>query len=90
MNEQEDRWSGLPQSDLAVVLVLALAGTAFATVASNFSPALQSRGTIENTFHYNTDGIKLETKGALDIVQATVSMARRARPAGTSTRASFS
>jgi quercetin dioxygenase-like cupin family protein len=59
---------------LAVVLVLALAGTAFATVASNFSPALQSRGTIEETFHYNTDGIKLETKGALAIVQATVSI----------------
>ena len=59
---------------LAVVLVLALAGTAFATVASNFTPALQSRGTIDNTFHINTDGIKLETKGALDIVQATVSI----------------
>jgi quercetin dioxygenase-like cupin family protein len=59
---------------LAVVLVLVLAGTALATVASNFSPALQSRGTIGESFHINTDGIKLQSKGAIDIVQATVAI----------------
>jgi hypothetical protein len=57
---------------LATILVLMFAGTAFATVASNFSPTLTSRGTLNHDMHINTDAIKFQTKGDVDLVTATV------------------
>ena len=66
--------SGLRSPILATVVLLVFAGTAFATVSSNFSAALTSRGTLSNDMHVNLDAIKFQTKGAVDFVTATVTI----------------
>ncbi len=57
---------------LATIILLVFAGTALATVASNFTPALTSRATLSGDIQINTDRIKFQTKGPVDLVTATV------------------
>jgi quercetin dioxygenase-like cupin family protein len=57
---------------LALGLVAIFAGTAFATIATGFHSAIQARGTVGETVHYNTGDIKFQTKAAIDVVTATV------------------
>lgn len=65
---------------LATVLVLAVAGTALATAASNFQGTITSRATVSHSIKAKTHEIKLKTKGPVDFVTATVNIA----PGGTS------
>jgi len=66
---------------LALVLVAALAGTAFATTSAGFSAVTLSRGTLSApSIHSHADGIQLETRGSVDIVTSQVTIA----PSGTS------
>lgn len=60
---------------LAVVLVLAVAGTAFATVATNFQGTITSRATLSHSIRAKTHEVKLKTKGPVDFVTATVNIA---------------
>jgi quercetin dioxygenase-like cupin family protein len=65
---------------LASVLALAFAGTAHATPPSNFVGTLTSRATLGEPVHANIGIVKLQTKGAVDFITATVNVA----PGGTS------
>lgn len=60
---------------LAVALVALFAGTALATPASSFVGTITSRATLSDDLHFNTDGVKLQTKGPVDFVTATVNVA---------------
>ena len=60
---------------LATVLVLAVAGTALATAASNFQGTITSRATVSHSIKAKTHEIKLKTKGPVDFVTATVNIA---------------
>jgi quercetin dioxygenase-like cupin family protein len=57
---------------LALALIVVFASTALATPASNFHPTIQSRGTISERVHANTEAVKLQTKGPVDVVAITV------------------
>lgn len=58
---------------LVVALSVMFAGTALATAAnSGFRATLLSRGTISQSVHFNTGEVKLQTKGAVDVAEATV------------------
>jgi quercetin dioxygenase-like cupin family protein len=59
---------------LASALVLVFAGTALATVASGFHPAILARGTTNGAVAFNMGVIKFQTKGDIDIVTATVNL----------------
>jgi len=60
---------------LAMVVLVAFAGTALATPASSFVGTLTSRATLAESIHFNTDAVKLQTKGSVDFVTATVAIA---------------
>lgn len=60
---------------LAIVLVLVVAGTAMATVASNFQGTITSRATLSHSIRAKTHEVKLKTKGPVDFVTATVNIA---------------
>lgn len=60
---------------LASILVIAFAGTALATPASNFVGTLTSRATLGDDVHLNTGAVKFQTKGPVDFVTATVNVA---------------
>jgi quercetin dioxygenase-like cupin family protein len=59
---------------LAVVLVLALAGTALATAASGFHGTILAHGTNAVTVQVNDGAIKFQTKAPVDFVSATVTI----------------
>jgi hypothetical protein len=59
---------------IATILLLALAGSAFATVASNFSPIPAVRGTLADSIHINAGEIKFQTKGPVDFVTTIVTI----------------
>jgi len=59
---------------LATAFVLVFAGTALATVASGFHPTILARGTTAAAIQTNMGVIKFQTKGAIDIVTATVTL----------------
>jgi quercetin dioxygenase-like cupin family protein len=60
---------------LAIVLVLVVAGTALATGATNFQGTITSRATLSHSTEATTHEVKLETKGPVDFVTATVNIA---------------
>jgi quercetin dioxygenase-like cupin family protein len=72
--------AGIRSPLLALALALTLGGTALATPASNFVGTLTSRATLTESLHVNTGAVKLQTKGPVDFVTATVNIA----PGGTS------
>lgn len=57
---------------LVLTLIVVSAGTALATTASGFNPALLSRGTVSESVHYNTGEVKFQTKGPVDLVTQTI------------------
>jgi quercetin dioxygenase-like cupin family protein len=60
---------------LALGLSVVFTGTALATLASSgFHPTKLSQGTISEPVHFNTDEVKLQTKGSVDVVTATVTL----------------
>ncbi|MBI3746866.1 MAG: hypothetical protein HY264_10180, partial [Chloroflexi bacterium] len=79
MNNRKMR-SALRSPLLALALVVVFAGTALATGASGFAATPLARGTIGEPFHVNVGDLKLQTKGAVDVVTATVVVS----PGGTS------
>lgn len=72
--------SALRSPLLALVLVAVFAGTAVATTASGFAATLLSRVTMSEPVHYNTGAVKFQTKAAVDVATATVTVT----PGGTS------
>lgn len=60
---------------LALALMVVFAGTALATPASNFVGAISSRATMADSIHVNVGTVKLQTKGPVDFVTATVNIA---------------
>jgi hypothetical protein len=59
---------------LALALIVVFAGTVLATAASGFHSTILSRGTVSEPVHYNTDAVKFQTKGSVDVVTATVTI----------------
>lgn len=59
---------------LAVGLIAVLGGTALATAGSGFHPAIVGRATLADPVQYNTGLVKVQTKGAVDIVTITVAI----------------
>ena len=72
--------SALRSPLFALVLVAVFAGTAIATTASGFAATPLSRGTMSEPVHFNTGAVKFQTKAAVDVVTATVTVS----PLGTS------
>ena len=72
--------SALRSPLLALFLVAVFAGTAIATSASGFTPTLLSRVMMSEPVHFNTGAVKFQTKAAVDVATATVTVA----PGGTS------
>ena len=72
--------SALRSPLLALVLVAVFAGTAVATTASGFGVTSLSRVTMSEPVHYNTGAVKFQTKAAVDVATATVTVL----PGGTS------
>jgi quercetin dioxygenase-like cupin family protein len=60
---------------LAFGLLVAFAGTALATPANLFVGTLTSRATLSDEIHFNTGEVKLQTKGSVDFITATVNIA---------------
>jgi quercetin dioxygenase-like cupin family protein len=59
---------------LAFLLIATFAGTALATGASGFTSTLLSRGTMSDSVQYNLGAIKFQTKAAVDVATATVTI----------------
>jgi hypothetical protein len=59
---------------IATALVFVLAGTALATGALGFHGTILARGTTPAAIQTNVGVIKFQTKGAIDIVTATVNL----------------
>jgi quercetin dioxygenase-like cupin family protein len=59
---------------LAIALVVVFAGTALATAANGFHPAIIARGTTDGAVDFNMGVIKFQTKGDITIVTATVNL----------------
>jgi quercetin dioxygenase-like cupin family protein len=59
---------------LAIVLIVAFAGTALATGATGFHPAILARGTTDGAVEFNMGVIKFQTKDDIAIVAATVNL----------------
>ena len=72
--------SALRSPLLALVLVAVFAGTAVATTAGGFGVTPLSRVTMSEPVHYNTGAVKFQTKAAVDVATATVTVL----PGGTS------
>ncbi len=72
--------SALRSPLLALFLVAVFAGTAIATSASGFVGTPLSRVTMSEPVHFNTGAVKFQTKAAVDVATATVTVA----PGGTS------
>lgn len=72
--------SALRSPLLALVLVAVFAGTAVATSAIGFAGTPLARVTMSESVHYNTGAVKFQTKAAVDVATATVTVA----PGGTS------
>ena len=66
--------SALRSPLLALVLVAVFAGTAVATGASGFGVTPLSRVTMSEPVHYNTGAVKFQTKAAVDVATATVTV----------------
>jgi quercetin dioxygenase-like cupin family protein len=60
---------------LALGLIVALTGTALATRAINFSSTLIARGTLSESVHFNSGAVKFQTKGSVEFVTNTVTIA---------------
>jgi len=60
---------------LAVALTIAFAGTVVATAAVGFSSTLLARGTLSESVHFNSGAVKFQTKGSVDFVTNSVSIA---------------
>lgn len=67
--------SGVRSPLLAILLIAAFAGTAIATSASGFIATPLSRGTLGDPVQYNLGAIKFQTKAAVDVATATVTIA---------------
>ena len=66
---------------LALALVAVFAGTALATGAVGFGPAVPvANGTITGSVHYNTGAVKFQTKGPVDVKTVSITII----PGGTS------
>jgi len=75
------RRAGIRSPLVALALVAVFAGTALATDASGFGPAVPiSNGTISESVHYNTGAVKFQTKGPVDLKTVSVVIT----PGGTS------
>lgn len=60
---------------LAVALIVMFAGTALATAANGgFHATPLSRGTLSESVHFNTGAVKFQTKGSVDVAEATVTL----------------
>ena len=60
---------------LVVALSVMFAGTALATLANGgFHPTLFTRGTLSESVHFNTGAVKFQTKGSVDVAEATVTI----------------
>jgi quercetin dioxygenase-like cupin family protein len=60
---------------IALALVAIFVGPVLATTSTGFSQVIASRGTLSQRVQANTPSAKLSTRGAVDIVTATVTLA---------------
>jgi quercetin dioxygenase-like cupin family protein len=56
-------------------LIAVFAGTAFATAPNHFVPTLIAKGGLNETGKFSADGIKLQTKGPVDLVTVSIDIA---------------
>ena len=61
-------------ASLATILLAVVVGTAFATGASEFHGTPLARGTTAGSMQFNMGDIKFQTKGRVDVAQATVTI----------------
>jgi quercetin dioxygenase-like cupin family protein len=73
-------WLALP---LGIAASLAVAGTSFATHApGGTTPMVLARGTLAEKVKVNVGGVKIQTKGAVDVVMTQVTFAKGGGSAG--------
>jgi hypothetical protein len=60
---------------MALFFIVVFAGTVIATPATSFGPPTTlSRGTLSEPVHFNTDGVKFQTKDSTDFVTQTITI----------------